>query len=157
MKRVISLVLAALMAVAVFAGCGGNNATKDADLNKVLDTINSENSLSLEKITDANKLNLYYSIAEADVKQFAAESDKSNPNAPVEIVLVEAKDADAAGRIETALNTRYNSVLSTYTSYTPEKVDMVKACKVTKDGNYVTLIIADNAPAMVTTFRNSIK
>ena len=156
MKRVISLVLVALMAVAVFAGCGGNNATKEADLNKVLDTINSENGLSLEKIADANKLNLYYSVAEADVKQFAAEID-SNNNAPVEIIMIEATDANAATEIETALAARYNSIISQYGSYTPDKLDMVKACSVTKDGNYVTLIIADNAPAMVTTFQNSIK
>lgn len=159
MKKVISLVLVALVAIAVFAGCGGNNgdAAKSVELNSVLDQINSSNGLSLEKVTEAKMIKRYYGVDEADVKQFAVEMDKTDPNAPVEIVLIEAKDADAATRIETALNTRLNSVLSTYTSYTPEKVDMVKACKVTKDGNYVTLIIADNAPAMVTTFQNSIK
>ena len=92
-----------------------------------------------------------------DVKQFAVEMDKSDPNAPVEIVLIEAVDAEAADRVEAALKDTYDDVLSTYTSYTPQKVDMVKACKVTKDGNYVTLISADNAPARVTTFQNSIK
>lgn len=157
MKKIIALALAALMAVAVLAGCGGNSA-KEVDLNAVLDTINSANGLSLEKITEAKMLSRYYNgVEEADVKQFAAERDASDPNAPVEVVLIEAKDADAAGRVETALNNRYNSVLSTYTSYTPEKVDLVKACKVTKDGNFVTMIIADNAEAMVKTFQDSIK
>ncbi len=159
MKRVISLVLVALIAVAVLAGCGGGSveAGKAVDLNAVLDKINSENNLSLEKVTEGKMLNRYYGIDENDVKQFAVEMDKSDPNAPVEIVLIEAKDATAAENINKALETKYNSVLSTYTSYTPEKVDMVKACKVTKDGNFLSLIIAENAAAMVKTFQDSIK
>ena len=168
MKRIIAFALAAMMSVAVLAGCGGSSDSKSesgstasqassADLNTVLDKINSENSLSLDKIDDVKKLKRYYSIEEADVKQFAGETDKSDPNAPIEVVLVEGIDADAAGRIESALNTRYSSVLNTYTSYSPDKVDMVKACKVTKDGNFVSLIIAENAPAMVKTFQDSIK
>ena len=159
MKRVISLVLVALIAVAVLAGCGSGSveAGKAVDLNAVLDKINSENNLSLEKVTEGKMLNRYYGIDENDVKQFAVEMDKSDPNAPVEIVLIEAKDATAAENINKALETKYNSVLSTYTSYTPEKVDMVKACKVTKDGNFLSLIIAENAAAMVKTFQDSIK
>ncbi len=159
MKKIIALVLAALLGVAVLAGCGesASEANKSVELVAVLDKINTDNNLSLEKVTDVKMLKRYYTIDEGDVKQFAVEMDKSNTNAPVEIVLIEATDADAAGRIESALNTRYNSVLSTYTSYTPEKVDMVKACKVTKDGNFVSLIIADNADAMVKAYQESIK
>lgn len=165
MKRIIALVLAAFMATAVFAGCGSSESKADTsssasasvDLNAVLDKINSENGLSLEKVTEVKKVKNYYQTDEADIKQFAVEMDKSNPNAPVEIVLIEAVDADAAGRVEAALQKTYDDVLSTYTSYTPEKVNMVKACKVTKDGNFVSLIIADNAEAMVKTFQDSIK
>lgn len=159
MKKIIALVLAALLGVAVLAGCGGSKeeTAKAVELTAVLDKINADNNLALEKVSDAKMLKRYYSIDEGDVKQFAVEMDKSNTNAPVEIVLIEANDADAAGRIEEALNTRYNSVLSTYTSYTPEKVDMVKACKVTKDGNFVSLIIADNADAMVKAYQESLK
>ena len=160
MKRVISLVLVALIAVAVLAGCGSNgsgDAGKSVDLNAVMDKINSENGLSLEKVTEAKMLNRYYGVDEKDVKQFAAEMDKSDPNAPVEIVLIEANDAAAAENVKKALETKYRSVLSTYTSYTPEKVDMVKACKVTEDGNFLSLIIADNAATMVKTYQDSIQ
>ncbi len=173
MKRIIALALAAMMSAAVIAGCSGSAESKSdagssassaasseaskVDLNTVLDKINTENDLSLDKIDDVKKLKRYYGIDEADVKQFAGETDKSDPNAPIEIVLIEGKDAAAAGRIESALNTRYGSVLNTYTSYSPDKVDMVKACKVTKDGNFVSMIIADNAPTMVKTFQDSIK
>ena len=90
------------------------------------------------------------------VNKFAAEID-SNNDAPVEIVLVEAVDSTAAGNIETALTTRYNSIVSQYSSYTPEKLDMVKDCKVTKDGNFVSLIVADNASDILDTYYSFIK
>lgn len=157
MKRIVSVLLIAVLAIALFAGCGGaSDSGKSVDLPAVMDKINSEYNLSLKALDGADKLTRYYSIDEKDVKQFAAELD-SNNDAPVEIVLVEAVDADAAGRVEAALNTRYNSILRQYGSYTPEKVDMVNACKVTKDGNFVSMIVADNADGMLKIYQDSIQ
>ena len=153
MKKLIALVLAAMMAVAVFAGCGGS---KSADLNGALDKINSTYSLQLKKLESKDDLQKYYSIKPESVKQFAAEID-SNNNAPVEIIMIEATDANAATEIETALAARYNSINSQYGSYTPDKLDMVKACSVTKDGNFVSLIVAENGPEMVKVYKEAIK
>ena len=151
MKRIIALVIAAVMAVSVFAGCGGGK-----NLGDVLTSINSTYNLSLKTLESKDDLKKYYSINPDSVKQFAAEID-SNNNAPVEIIMVEATDADAANEIEKALAARYNSILSQYASYTPEKLDMVKDCKVTKDGNYVSLIVADNAAEILQKYQDSIK
>ena len=134
MKKVISIVSAFVLCLAIFTGCGA----KEVKLSEVMDKINSDFSLSLQKLESADELNTYYSIDTADVKQFAAEIDPNN-NAPVEIVLIEAVDADAATRVESALTTRYNAIYSQYSSYTPEQLDMVKACKVTKDGSFVSV------------------
>ena len=38
-----------------------------------------------------------------------------------------------------------------------EELDMVKNCKVTKDGNFVTMIIGEKASDMLTMFNDSIK
>lgn len=152
MKKVISIVSALVLCLAVFAGCGA----KEVKLSEVMNKLNSDFSLSLKALESADDLNKYYSINTADVKQFAAEIDPNN-NAPVEIVLVEATNADAAGKIETALTNRYKSIYSQYSSYTPEKLSMVKDCKVTKDGNFVTMIVADKAPEMLEAFYKFIK
>ena len=152
MKKVISIVSALVLCLAVFAGCGA----KEVKLSEVMNKLNSDFSLSLKALESTNNLNKYYSINTADVKQFAAEIDPNN-NAPVEIVLVEATNADAAGKIETALTNRYKSIYSQYSSYTPEKLSMVKDCKVTKDGNFVTMIVADKAPEMLEAFYKFIK
>lgn len=152
MKKVISIVSAFVLCLAIFAGCGA----KEVKLNEVMDKINSDFSLSLQKLESADELNKYYSIDTADVKQFAAEIDPNN-NAPVEIVLIEAVDADAATRVESALTTRYNAIYSQYSSYTPEQLDMVKACKVTKDGNFVSMIVADKGSEMLDVFYSYVK
>ena len=152
MKKVISIVSAFVLCLAIFAGCGA----KEVKLSEVMDKINSDFSLSLQKLESADELNKYYSIDTADVKQFAAEIDPNN-NAPVEIVLIEAVDADAASRVETALTTRYNAIYSQYSSYTPEQLDMVKACKVTKDGNFVSMIVADKGADMLNVFYSYVK
>ena len=152
MKKVISIVSAFVLCLAIFTGCGA----KEVKLSEVMDKINSDFSLSLQKLESADELNTYYSIDTADVKQFAAEIDPNN-NAPVEIVLIEAVNADAASRVETALTTRYNAIYSQYSSYTPEQLDMVKACKVTKDGNFVSMIVADKGADMLNVFYNYVK
>lgn len=152
MKKVISIVSAFVLCLAIFAGCGA----KEVKLSEVMDKINSDFSLSLQKLESADELNTYYSIDTADVKQFAAEIDPNN-NAPVEIVLIEAVDADAATRVESALTTRYNAIYSQYSSYTPEQLDMVKACKVTKDGNFVSMIVADKGSEMLDVFYSYVK
>lgn len=152
MKKVISIVSAFVLCLAIFTGCGA----KEVKLSEVMDKINSDFSLSLQKLESADELNTYYSIDTADVKQFAAEIDPNN-NAPVEIVMIEAVDADAATRVESALTTRYNAIYSQYSSYTPEQLDMVKACKVTKDGNFVSMIVADKGAEMLDVFYSYVK
>lgn len=152
MKKLVSLIIAAVMCLSVFVGCG----TSSVDLNEVVNKINSDYSLSLEKLSSADDLNTYYSIESADVKQFAAEMDSTN-DAPKEIVLIEAVDSAAADRVEQALTTRYNSIYQTYSSYSPEQLDMVKNCKVTKDGNYVSLIVATDAEDMLEIYYGYIK
>lgn len=152
MKRIFAVAVALVLCLSLLAGCG----SKDVNLNDVMTKLNSDFSLSLQTLSSADELNTYYSISTDDVKQFAAEIDSTN-DAPKEIILIEATDADAATRIEEALTTRLNSIMATYNSYSPDQVDMVKACKVTKDGNFVSLIVADKAPDMLNVYYEYVK
>lgn len=149
MKRIIALALAMVLCLTAFAGCGA----KEVKLSEVMDKINSEYSLSLKQIDDLNK---YYQVNNDDVKQFAAEIN-GDTNAPVEIVLVEAKDKDAAANVEKKLQERLTSIVNMYGSYTPEKKAMAEACKVTNENNFVTLIVAENADKILATFNENVK
>lgn len=152
MKRIFAVAVALVLCLSLLAGCG----SKDVNLNDVMTKLNSDYSLSLQTLSSVDELNTYYSISTDDVKQFAAEIDSTN-DAPKEIILIEATDADAATRVEEALTTRLNSIMATYNSYSPDQVDMVKACKVTKDGNFVSLIVADKAPDMINVYYEYVK
>lgn len=152
MKKIISFAAVVVLCLSILAGCG----TKDVNLSDVMTKLNSDFSLSLTPLSSVDELNTYYSISTDDVKQFSAEIDSTN-DAPKEIILIEAVDADAASRVEDALTSRLNSIMATYNSYSPDQVDMVKACKVTKDGNFVSLIVADKAPDMLNVYYEYIK
>lgn len=153
MKKIISLVTVFVLCLTALVGCSGS---KEVDLKTVLSDINSKYSLDLKELTDSNDLKKYYSIDTADVKQFAAEIN-SDSNSRVEIVLVEAVDSDAAARVNEALSKTYTSIVTQYSGYNAEKLPMVEACKVTQDGNYVTMIVADQGPEILETFYGYIK
>ena len=154
MKRAVSLFCIVSMIICLFCSC----TTKEADLSVVLDKINSSCNLSgLTQIADANDLNSYYGIEPDDVKQFAAEIDENSSDAPVEIVMVEAKDSTAAQNVSAKLANRYNAIYNMYASYNKEQLAVVEKCQVTTDGNFVTLIVSDKAQSMLDVFYSYIK
>lgn len=156
MKRIIALVLVALTAMAVLAGCGadkGKDEGKNIDLNAVMQSVNSAAGVTATKIETPEDLKRYYKkIDLADVKSFAAQKDKDN-----DIVLVEATDTDAAGRVAAALDKKLQDIIRDSTSYSPEKAEIVKKCDVTVDGKYVSLIITDKADEAVKAYKEAIK
>ncbi len=152
MKKVISFATIIFMCISMLTGCGAS----DVKLEEVMEKINSDFSLSLTQLESADELKTYYSISPDDVKQFAAEID-SNNNAPVEIVMIEAVDSTAADNIEQALTTRYNSIYSQYSSYSTDRLDVVRNSKVTKDGNFVSMIVAEKSSEMLEVYYQYVK
>lgn len=152
MKKVATLLSVLILCLTMLAGCGSTNV----DLSEVMNKINTDFNLSLKTLENVDDLNTYYSIDTADVKQFAAELD-ANANAPQEIVMVEAVDADAASRVETALSNRYNSIYGIFKSYSPEQASIVEESKVTKDGNFVSMIVAENSADMLKVYYEFVK
>lgn len=141
MKKIGLCLLSLLLSICMLTACG----TADVDLSVVFDDINTQFSITdLTVIEDADKLNRYYMIEPESVKQFAAEFSAES-SVFTEIVLVEAVDADSASEIATLLNNHYQSRLSEAKSYNPESVQMLESCSVEQNGNYVSLIIAENA------------
>ena len=65
----------------------------------MLDKLNSDNGLDMTKVDDVTKLKRYYQIAAEDVKQFAAENDKSRPQRSYQIIL-RSRWPYGTGRVE---------------------------------------------------------
>ena len=149
MKRLFIIAAAMILVACVLAACGGN-ASADVDMNALLSDINSTYGISDLKILDTTgDLNRYYSIAEEDVKQFSAEltTKASQYN---EIIIVEAVDDAAAGRIATQLNNHLDAQLNTAKSYDKDAVAMIEGCSVKQVNQTVYLVISDQAAAINT-------
>lgn len=141
MKRILTIVVAAVLVLATLTACGG---TKNVDLNELMKKINDTYGLTgLTAVEDADNLNRYYRTPKEDVKQFAAEFTKAASDGYTEVVLIEAVDADAAGRVKAQLEARRNSQLSDAKSYNAEQVSMIEACSVKEKGSFVWLVISD--------------
>lgn len=140
MKRILIIMTAAVMVLALLTACG----SKEADLKKVMNDVNTTCGLTgLTAVDDTDNLSRYYRIPAEDVKQFAAEFTKAASDGYTEVVLIEAVDADAAGRAKTQLDSRLRSQLSDAKSYNAVQVSMIEGCKVMENGNYVWLVIGD--------------
>ncbi|WP_405341841.1 DUF4358 domain-containing protein [Ruminococcus sp.] len=141
MKRIFAIIVAAVLTLTVLTACGG---AKNVNLNDLMKKINDTYGLSgLTTVEDSDNLNRYYRTPKEDVKQFAAEFTKAASDGYTEVVIVEANDADAAGRVKTQLETRLRSQLSDAKSYNAEQVSMIEACSVKEKGNFVWLVISD--------------
>ncbi len=142
---VVSLMLSILFMFTLTA-CG-ENAAKEVVLTDALDSINSKFSISADDmllIEDKDTLELYYNIAPADVKQFAAETTLNSATDITEVILVEAVDESAAKRVYDALDVRYNSQRDLCASYSAELLAVINKCSVEQNGNYVCLIMSDD-------------
>ena len=141
MKRVITIVLAAILLVGVLSACGGS--AKAVDLKAVMSDINSQFGLTgLKTIETVDDLNKYYTINTADVKQFAAELTTA-ASQYTEVILVEANDQTAADNVKKQLETHLAGQLSNAKSYDADQVAMIESCSVKQAGNIVYLVVSD--------------
>ena len=74
MKKVISLAVALVLCLSIFAGCGA----KEVNLADLMDKMNSEYSVDATKYETKHDMYKYYNINADDIKQFAAEVGKSD-------------------------------------------------------------------------------
>lgn len=158
MKKFVSLFVCILLALSLCA-CG-DNAQKEVVLSQVLESINSEFSISADEmlpIEDTDTLELYYGILPDDVKQFAVETTLNSATDITEIILVEAVDDAAAERVYEALNLRYNSQRDLCASYSSELLAVINQCSIQRNGNYVCLIISDDFDNMLAHYNSFFK
>ena len=151
MKRLFSAFVILTMCVLLTA-CGAKEA-KSADLAAVLGKFPMSGDMM--SLTEEDMLD-FYGISAEDMKQFAAAVNGTGIRCD-EYVLIEAVDTDAAGRVKTALDNRYQEKLNQMDGYLPDEYAVIKACSVEQDGNYVTMIVAENAEKLTKLYQESFK
>ncbi|MGN0803172.1 MAG: DUF4358 domain-containing protein [Candidatus Faecivicinus sp.] len=153
MKKLCSILLLAAMLLTLTA-CGGKE-TKAVNVN--LTDVMTKFSLGEEMMTlTADDLRDMYGIDAADVKQFAAAINSTGIKCD-EIILIEAAGSDAAARVKTALDNRYQAKLNETENYLPDEYAIIKTCSVTANGNFVAMIVAANAADLTKTYTDSLQ
>lgn len=162
MKRITSLLLAALMLLAL-AGCGSSangssSEPKSADLSAFLEDVTSKQEAAMETL-DADALETFYpGISDIETKQCTGATALISAVAS-EILLVEVANADDVAKVEEIMNARISYQVGDGTSpggaWYPETMDQWENnSRVVSVGNSVMLVVMDNADEIVTEFEN---
>lgn len=167
MKKKIISIFAAAMICASFTGCGDNSgSSKQSTANPAADSnagagnssaeggFDSKTAALKEAVTlpemvsvKADTIKDRFGIEEADVTEVSAYICGSGAM-PDEFGIFSAKDADAAKRIEAALNKRVEHQRKTFQDYTPAEMYKFDDCFVETNGTVVIYAIcADNSKA----------
>ena len=71
--------------------------------------------------------------------------------------MVEAVDSDAAGRVKEKLEKRYQDKENETVQYLPDQYDIVQKGEVRVNGNYVSLLVAQDADKLFSIYEGYIK
>lgn len=107
------------------------------------------------EISPSRLLDLY-GIQEADVAQSGSFATMSGAF-PGEVILLEATDEAAAGRIAAALQNRLNEVLNQYKTYDAETYALAEACTIDTDGKIVSMLLSPEREGMLKILTDSLR
>ena len=156
MKKILLSVITAAL-VCGLCGCGSSNGGSSTSTSSVSQTTlyakeKAEKLLgavefpSMVEVT-ADKLDIYFGIAEDEVKEYSVYICGSAAM-PDEFGVFVAKDADTAAKIKTAVEKRIEAQKKTYSDYKPDEMYKIDDSFVNVNGNNVCYAIcADNAKA----------
>ena len=151
MKRIIAAALILALCI-LLCSCG----QEAQPLSRVFADMKDQVGLSdLVEFHDASGLDRFYGISAEDVAEFAGGINNTGV-IQEEIVLIRATDADAAARIAEKLTNRLNSKLNETKNYNPEQYAIIEKCGVETNGNYVSLIISENADKLKPIYHSGI-
>ena len=149
MKRLVSLILAAVMALGLSA-CGGSKNTSGPDfqvqdaMDALLERAGAEDMMIL---SEGDALD-FYGIKAEDMEQFSAAINATGISAE-EIVLVKAASEDAAKSVQERLDKRVANRMAEFENYLPYQFDIVaNHSQVSRDGVYVSMIISSELESL---------
>lgn len=157
MKKFVAIVLAAVLALSLFASCSSDDkSSDDVKLSSVLAKINEKYPDAVKGLTELKEksdLTRYYEIEEKDIADFAAEIIKDSSQASLEIVIVKTNNPD---EVKNKLDLRYKAILSQYASYSADQLKLAKEGGVESTGDYVYLVVAENSKDIMKTIEDEL-
>lgn len=143
MKKLISLLLAALLVVSL-AACGSKPA-KNVDVAAVFDSVSQylPEMLYPDEMTMLN----FLGIKAEDCKQYKVAICAEGLRAD-ELWVIEAKDETALETLKRKANNRITAKLDETESYVPDQFVIVQKAEIINNGMYLALIISPDVDTM---------
>jgi hypothetical protein len=145
--KLLALILSFVLSVSL-CSCDVSLSQEEQPLVKeIVSDIQKQCELPEMEEVSEHQLGHFYNINKADVANFVAfvSADSMSKD---EIILIEAFTESEANAIRDRLNEHYDGLLSETKEYLPDEYEIIKDCKVVKDGIYIRLFISKNADKM---------
>lgn len=138
MKKVISFVLAAVMALSMVA-CGGSEETKSYDVAAVAKTIEDANPIRMSTPIEQDYID-FIGLSEDMYESYAGSYCPITPGVDV-IMVVEAKEGKVED-VKAKLEQRKAEIVAANENYVGALLDKAQAGRIIVKGNVVVLVIA---------------
>lgn len=146
-------ITALLLCAAMMTGCAGGDTSSASDSSaidaaeksvteKTAEVLSTVALPEMSEVT-ADKLPMYYKIAEEDVTEFSAYVAGAGAY-PDEFGIFVAVDEAKAEEIKTKLEERVDKQMNTYRDYSPDEMYKFDDCVVEVDGNTVIFAVTDD-------------
>ncbi len=160
LKRKLILILALIFVISVFVGCGGSkDNVKCVDIVKACKDAAAEGTLDEwysygEELYDESFDNLYG--VQFDMIDDGAVLQTSTGGVADEVSVLHLKKSEDVSIAKTKLQDRITERTQEFSGYKPEEVYKLDNAKIAVQGNYVALIVSDDADQIEAAFRNVI-
>lgn len=153
-KTAAILLLAALLLSLAACGAGNSSGAAPVDLNAVYESF--QETLPAMLVIDETMMLNFLGIQAEDCAQ-AVVALCGDGLGVDEVWLIEAKDADALGRLQELANTRVQARAEETAFYLPDQNAVVEKAQVISAGNYLALLISPDVETLKALFEEAIK
>ena len=131
---------------------GGEN--KDADLTVLRDQLVSDYQVAEAiHVDDADTLERLYGIEPGIIVSAVGFTASSDGAFPLEVMLVETANEDAAAGVEAKFRDRLDTIAEQAAAYDPESQELAEAAPVVKEGSYVAMFFTPDYDDMAGDFQ----
>ena len=142
MRRLI-VAAAAIVAALALTGCGGGGSSKEIDVSKTADDLNSS-VITTDQLTETSSemLGTIYFFEDGQVEK--SKVYMSGNATADEILVAQCKDEDAAKAVKERLETRVENQKELFSTYNPDEAAKLHKAIVKSNGKYVVLCVCDD-------------
>lgn len=138
-KRIIAVVMLAVLGVCSLLGCGSKKAMDVAEVSgRLLKEITYQDDLNSLDIDTAG---MVLNLSNVDIKNIAVY--ESSGWTAEEIVVVECNSADSVSEAKAMLEARVSEQKQCFVDYVPEEMVKLNAAVIVTSGNFAVLSVSD--------------